>query len=124
MLASLDPDAPAGQNVLGLPEARRACLLTVDGLGWELLRQHPAAAQAATARRDNDRAFVTGYHGDLDGTGHMFGAAADAWYNQLAHVDKLAEQLAASLPSGACMYVTADHGMVDISPDDKFDVDA
>ena len=25
MLASLDPEASAGQNVLGLPEARRAC---------------------------------------------------------------------------------------------------
>src|SRR5579859_8142871 len=44
MLASLDPDAPAAQNVLGLPPTRRACLLIVDGLGWELLRAHPAAA--------------------------------------------------------------------------------
>jgi hypothetical protein len=242
MLASLDPEAPARQNVLGLPEARRACLLIVDGLGWELLRAHPAAApflaelarnskpitagfpsttvtslgsictgrppgqhgmlgyqviipgenrllnglrwdsgvdprewqplptiydrataagiaavhvaqgsfrgtgltvavmrgsdfrpagsmgalaaQAAQALRENDRALVTVYHGDLDATGHMFGVASDAWYNQLAHVDKLAEQLAGALPSGTCMYVTADHGMVDISPEDKFDVDA
>jgi hypothetical protein len=67
---------------------------------------------------------VTVYHGDLDGTGHVFGVASDAWYNQLAHVDKLAEQLAGTLPSGTMMYVTADHGMVDISADDKFDVDA
>lgn len=242
ILASLDPEAPSAQNVLGLPPARRACLLIVDGLGWEQLRDHPAAApflselarnsrpitagfpsttvtslgsictgqppgqhgilgyqvaipgenrllnglrwdarvdplrwqplptvyeraaatgiaavhvaqgafrgtgltvatmrgadyrpadsmgalaaQAATALRENDRAFVTVYHGDLDGTGHVFGVASDAWYNQLAHVDKLAEQLAGALPSGAVMYVTADHGMVDISPEDKFDVDA
>jgi hypothetical protein len=82
------------------------------------------AAQAATALRENDRAFVTVYHGDLDGTGHVFGVASDAWYNQLAHVDKLAEQLAGALPAGTIMYVTADHGMVDISPEDKFDVDA
>jgi hypothetical protein len=67
---------------------------------------------------------VTVYHGDLDATGHVFGVGSDAWYNHLAHVDKLAEQIASSLPSGACMYVTADHGMVDISPDDKLDVDA
>jgi len=66
---------------------------------------------------------VTVYHGDLDGTGHVFGVGSDAWYNQLAHVDKLAEQLAGALPSGTCMYVTADHGMVDIGPDDKLDVD-
>jgi hypothetical protein len=242
MLASLDPEAPSAQNVLGLPPTRRACLLIVDGLGWELLRDHPAAApflselarnsrpitagfpsttvtslgsictgrppgqhgilgyqvaipgenrllnglrwdasvdpvqwqplptvyerataagiaavhvaqgsfrgtgltvatmrgadfrpansmgalaaQGAIALRDNDRAFVTVYHGDLDGAGHVFGVASDAWYNQLAHVDKLAEQLAGALPSGTMMYVTADHGMVDISADDKFDVDA
>jgi len=242
LLASLDPEAPSAQNVLGLPPARRACLLIVDGLGWELLRDHPAAApflselarnsrpitagfpsttvtslgsictgrppgqhgilgyqvaipgenrllnglrwdasvdpltwqplptvyerataagiaavhvaqgsfrgtgltvatmrgadfrpansmgalaaQGATALRENDRAFVTVYHGDLDGAGHVFGVASDAWYNQLAHVDKLAEQLAGTLPSGTMMYVTADHGMVDISADDKFDVDA
>jgi len=242
MLASLDPEAPSAQNVLGLPPARRACLLIVDGLGWELLRDHPAAApflselarnsrpitagfpsttvtslgsictgrppgqhgilgyqvaipgqnrllnglrwdasvdpltwqplptvyerataagiaavhvaqgsfrgtgltvatmrgadfrpansmgalaaQGAIALRDNDRAFVTVYHGDLDGAGHVFGVASDAWYNQLAHVDKLAEQLAGAVPAGTMMYVTADHGMVDISADDKFDVDA
>lgn len=243
MLASLDPEAATpAQNVLGLPPVRRACLLIVDGLGWELLRGHPAAApflselarnsrpitagfpsttvtslgsictgrppgqhgilgyqvaipgenrllnglrwdakvdprqwqplptiyerataagiaavhvaqgsfrgtgltvatmrgadfhpadsmgalaaRAAAALRENDRAFVTVYHGDLDGTGHVFGVASEAWYNQLAHVDKLAEQLAGALPSGTMMYVTADHGMVDISAEDKLDVDA
>ena len=31
-------------NPLGLPETARVCLLIVDGLGWELLRDHPAAA--------------------------------------------------------------------------------
>ncbi|HEY7883088.1 MAG TPA: alkaline phosphatase family protein, partial [Streptosporangiaceae bacterium] len=81
------------------------------------------AAQAATALRENDRALVTVYHGDLDGTGHVFGVGSDAWYNQLAHVDKLAEQLAGALPSGTCLHVTADHGMVDIGPEDKLDVD-
>jgi hypothetical protein len=242
MLASVNPDAPESQNVLGLPATQRACLLIVDGLGWELLRDHPAvapflselarnskpitagfpsttvtslgsictgrppgqhgilgyqviipgenrllnglrwdakidplqwqplptvyerataagiaavhvaqgsfrgtgltvatmrgadfrpadsmgalAAQAAAAIWENGRAFVTVYHGDLDATGHVFGVASDAWYNQLAHVDKLAEQLARALPSGTCLYITADHGMVDIGPDDKFDVDA
>ncbi len=242
ILASLDPGSPESQNVLGLTPAQRACLLIVDGLGWELLRNHPAAApflselaynskpitagfpattvtslgsictgrppgqhgilgyqvkipgenrllnglrwdsridpyqwqplptiyerateagiaavhvaqgsfrgtgltiatmrgadfwpadsmgalaaQAATAITAYGRAYVSVYHGDLDATGHVFGVGSDAWYNHLAHVDKLAEQIASALPSGACMYVTADHGMVDIGPDDKLDVDA
>ena len=244
ILASVDADSPPSQNVLGLPATQRACLLIIDGLGWELLRDHPAAApflselardsqskpitagfpattvtslgsictgrppgqhgilgyqvivpgenrllnalrwdsrvdplswqplptiyerataagiaavhvaqgkfrgtgltvatmrgadlrpadsmgalaaQAAVALAQDGRSYVSVYHGDLDATGHMFGVASDAWYNQLAHVDKLAEQIASALPSGACMYVTADHGMVDISAEDKLDVDA
>jgi hypothetical protein len=35
---------PGTANVLGLPQAGRVCLLVVDGLGWELLRAHRAAA--------------------------------------------------------------------------------
>jgi Type I phosphodiesterase / nucleotide pyrophosphatase len=242
ILASLDPQAPPEQNVLGLPPSQRACLLIVDGLGWELLRAHPAvtpflselarnskpitsgfpattvtslgsictgrppgqhgmlgykilvpgedillnalrwdsrvdprqwqplptiyeraaaagiaavhvaqgafrgtgltvaamrgaiyrpadsmgalAAEGAAAVTEAARAFVTVYHGDLDNTGHMFGVGSDAWYNQLAHVDKLAEQLASALPAETIMYVTADHGMVDVGPEDRIDVDA
>jgi hypothetical protein len=230
-----------GQNVLGLPPARRACLLIVDGLGWELLRDHPAAApflselslnsrpitcgfpattvtslasigtgrppgehgmlgyqvmvpgehrllnglrwdprvdprtwqplptiyeraaaaglatahvaqrsfrgtglttavmrgagyrpanamgpiaaQVVAALEDSDRALVTAYHGDLDGTGHEFGTSSEAWNYQLAHVDKLAEHIAAALPLGAVLYVTADHGMVNVGAEDRMDVD-
>ncbi|GLZ28477.1 phosphodiesterase [Lentzea sp. NBRC 105346] len=38
LLAGLD--VPGTTNHLNLPAARRACLLLVDGLGWELLRTH------------------------------------------------------------------------------------
>src|SRR5690242_20849596 len=55
LLASLDPEAPSAQNVLGLPPARRACLLIVDGLGWELLRDHPAAAPFLSELARNSR---------------------------------------------------------------------
>ena len=230
-----------GNNVLGLPEVRRACLLIVDGLGWELLRAHPAAApflselamnaqplaagfpattvtsltslgtgtppgqhgvlgyqvavpgehwllnglrwdsriepetwqprrtiyeravaadiaayyvaqrafrtsgltrassrgaryipadsmgslagEAAAVLEDTDNAIVTVYHGDLDATGHVLGVGSYAWYYQLAHVDKLAEQIAGALPSDTALYVTADHGMVDVPPEDRVDVD-
>jgi hypothetical protein len=241
ILASLDRETPESQNVLGLPPAERACLLIVDGLGWEQLRDHPAAApflselarnsrpitagfpattstslaslgtgsppgqhgmvgykvsvpgedillnalrwdsrvdprqwqplptvyerataagiaavhvargsfrgrgltiaalrgaelrsadsmgalaaQGAAALAEHGRAYVMVYHGDLDSTGHMFGVGSDSWYYQLAHVDKLAEQLASALPSQTCLYVTADHGMVDVGPDNRIDAD-
>jgi Type I phosphodiesterase / nucleotide pyrophosphatase len=231
----------SGTNVLGLPPVRRVCLLIVDGLGWELLRGHPAAApflselamnarpltagfpattvtslttlgtgrppgqhgvlgyqvaipgehrllnglrwddridpeqwqpqptiyqravaadiaayyvaarafrksgltraamrgaqyraadsmgalagEAALALSSSENAIVTVYHGDLDATGHAFGVGSDAWYYQLAHVDKLAEQIAGELPGDAALYVTADHGMVDVGPEDRIDAD-
>ena len=231
----------SGANTLGLPPSRKICLLIVDGLGWELLRDHPAAApflnelamnaqplaagfpattvtsltslgtgsapgqhgvlgyqvaipgehrllnglrwdnridperwqprstiyerataagiaayyvaprgfrnsgltraamrgaqywpadsmgalagEAGIALREAEEVLVAAYHADLDGTGHGHGVGSDAWYYQLAHVDKLAEQLAGALPSDTTLYITADHGMVDVSAEDRIDVD-
>ncbi len=81
-------------------------------------------AQAASALRDSDRALITVYHAQLDGTGHTFGCSSDAWRYQLGHVDKLAEQLAAAVPAGTAFYITADHGMIDVAPDDRLDADS
>jgi hypothetical protein len=38
-------------------------------------------------------------------------------------VDKLAEQLAAAVPQGTVVHITADHGMVDVQPQDHIDLD-
>ena len=81
------------------------------------------AAVTCAALGESDRALVTAYHGDLDSTGHRYGVSSPAWVNQLAHVDRLAEHIAGSLPYGAVLYVTADHGMVDVGTDDRIDVD-
>jgi hypothetical protein len=61
MLASLDPEAPESQNVLGLPAAQRACLLIVDGLGWELLRDHPAVAPFLSELARNSKPITAGF---------------------------------------------------------------
>jgi hypothetical protein len=81
-------------------------------------------AQAADVLRNADRALVTVYHAQLDGTGHVFGCLSDAWHYHLGHVDKLAEQLASAVPSGTSLYVTADHGMTDVIPEETFDADS
>src|SRR5580698_5461227 len=61
ILASLDPGAPPEQNVLGLAPAQRACLLIVDGLGWELLRAHPAAAPFLAELARNSKPITAGF---------------------------------------------------------------
>jgi Type I phosphodiesterase / nucleotide pyrophosphatase len=82
------------------------------------------AARAASALAEHSRAYVTVYHGDLDATGHVFGVGSDAWFKQLTHVDKLAEHIAGSLPPDTVLYITADHGMVDVDAGDRIDIDA
>jgi hypothetical protein len=82
------------------------------------------AAVTAEALAASDRTLVAAYHGDLDGAGHQYGVSSPAWVNQLAHVDKLAEQIASGLPYGTVLYVTADHGMVNVGgSDDRVDLD-
>jgi hypothetical protein len=81
-------------------------------------------AQAAAALSGPAPALAMVYHGELDATGHAHGCSSDAWRFHLGHVDKLAEQLAAALPRGTTLHVTADHGMVDVAPQDRIDTDA
>jgi hypothetical protein len=81
------------------------------------------ASQAAAALREQPRALAMVYHAGLDSTGHACGCTSEAWRFQLGHVDRLAEQLAGALPRGTALYVTADHGMVDVGPADRFDAD-
>ncbi|MDA0632443.1 alkaline phosphatase family protein [Nonomuraea sp. MCN248] len=68
------------------------------------------------------RAHVTVYYGDLDAMGHMTGWGSAEWLEQLAVVDAMAERIAAGLPPGSALYVTADHGMVNAS--EKLDAEA
>jgi len=81
------------------------------------------ASQAAAALREEPRALAMVYHAGLDSTGHALGCASDAWRFQLGHVDRLVEQLAGALPPGTALYVTADHGMVDVGAGDRVDAD-
>jgi len=81
------------------------------------------AAETSAALAESGRALVTVYHGELDGAGHDYGTLSDAWNFQLAHVDKLAEQIAGAMPPGAVLYVTADHGMVTVGDHDRIDAD-
>ncbi|MCK1798698.1 alkaline phosphatase family protein [Streptomyces sp. XM4193] len=84
-------------------------------------RMDLAAERLAAA----DRSLVYTYYADLDGNGHRYGVDSRNWREQLRYVDGLAQRLAEQLPPRSALYVTADHGMVDV-PDDqrhRFDFD-
>ncbi|MFJ4682583.1 alkaline phosphatase family protein [Streptomyces sp. NPDC088789] len=84
-------------------------------------RMDLAARQLAAG----DRSLVYTYYAELDGAGHRYGVASDTWRGQLMYVDRLVQRLAEQLPPRSALYVTADHGMLDIPFDDehRFDFD-
>src|SRR5215469_2323138 len=59
LLASLGIAGEA--NPLGLPGTARACLLVVDGLGWELLRDQPASAPFLSELAVNGATLTAGF---------------------------------------------------------------
>ncbi|KUM96635.1 phosphodiesterase [Streptomyces yokosukanensis] len=82
-------------------------------------RMDLAAEQLAAG----DRSLVYTYYSELDGAGHRYGVASDTWRGQLMYVDRLAQRLAEQLPPRSALYVTADHGMVDVPFDDEHRID-
>ncbi|GHE35142.1 alkaline phosphatase family protein [Streptomyces longispororuber] len=82
-------------------------------------RMDLAAEQLAAG----DRSLVYTYYAEVDGKGHRFGLDSDPWRGQLMYVDRLAQRLAEQLPPRSALYVTADHGMVDIPFDDRARLD-
>jgi Type I phosphodiesterase / nucleotide pyrophosphatase len=59
VLAALD--VPGCRNPLGIEPARRACLLVVDGLGWELLLANRAWAPFLAAAAETASPLTAGY---------------------------------------------------------------
>ncbi len=76
------------------------------------------------AIREGDSALVYVYDSQLDFTGHGFGCESPQWLAELRAADAFAEQVRAALPSGAVLLVIADHGMVDVLPHQRVDIDA
>ncbi|MFJ4850384.1 MULTISPECIES: alkaline phosphatase family protein [unclassified Streptomyces] len=73
----------------------------------------------------SDRALVYTYYSELDSMGHRHGVDSDAWRGQLMTADRLVQRLAEQLPPRSALYVTADHGMIDIpfDPESRIDFD-
>ncbi len=109
------------------PRALRGSGLSVAALRGSVHLNADTLGALVTATREAlagpGPALAMTYYANLDATGHVLGCESDAWRYQLAHVDKLAEQLASALPDGSRMYVTADHGMVDVPAGHRIDVD-
>lgn len=62
------------------------------------------------------------YWGDIDAAGHKFGWQSDQWVAAVEDADRELRRLAMSLPHGAIMVASSDHGMVDVVGQPRWDV--
>ena len=86
-------------------------------------RDLPGRVEAAlTALRESPRALVYLYWGELDKVGHVRGCDSWQWGDELEAIDRALAELAARLPRGTALHVTADHGMVDVPHEHRLDV--
>ena len=63
------------------------------------------------------------YVRSLDHTGHARGWRSSAWRRQLRRIDGFVGQLLETLPAGTAFTITGDHGMVDVAPTHKVQID-
>jgi hypothetical protein len=92
----------------------------VDYVGADRMGERLVAAQAAS---ETYPSLVYLYDADLDWTGHRYGVDSPQWRAQLTAIDLAAEQLRDGLDASTRLLVVADHGMVDATPESRFDVD-
>lgn len=68
--------------------------------------------------------LVYGYHPTLDAVAHEHGIASPDWARAAAAVDRLLSRILDGLPSDAVLFVTADHGALDVPAQGRIDLDA
>jgi hypothetical protein len=73
----------------------------------DLVSETKAALQATPS-------FVYVYVNDLDSAGHSDGVGSDKWVAALGMIDQLVSQLMKEVPKGTRMWITSDHGMVNV----------
>ena len=54
------------------------------------------------------------YWGELDAAGHRYGVGSEEWLQQLEELNSAVKRLSERAPAWAVLFVTADHGMVNV----------
>ena len=85
---------------------------------------HARVAAAAQALAGSPRMLMYLYWNELDKAGHKHGAQSSQWGFQLEELDSALKLLAGRLPADTLLLLTADHGMVDVAPEHRYDFSA
>jgi hypothetical protein len=76
------------------------------------------------ASREGRSSLVYVYDSQLDYIGHQQGCDSWQWQKELSAADLFAQRVRAALPRDAVLLVVADHGMIDVAPEHRVDLDA
>lgn len=76
------------------------------------------------ASREGQSSLVYVYDSQLDYTGHQHGCDSRHWQKELTAADTFAQRVRSALPRDAVLLVVADHGMIDVAPEHRLDLDA
>lgn len=76
------------------------------------------------ASREGRSSLVYVYDSQLDYIGHQQGCDSWQWQKELTAADEFAQKVRSALPRDAVLLVVADHGMIDVAPEHRVDLDA
>ncbi|MFG1909670.1 alkaline phosphatase family protein [Kribbella sp. NPDC048928] len=76
------------------------------------------------ASREGQSSLVYVYDSQLDYIGHQQGCDSWQWQKELTAADEFAQKVRSALPRDAVLLVVADHGMIDVAPEHRVDLDA
>ena len=68
----------------------------------------------SVAALQKEPSFVYLYVNDLDAAGHSDGVGSEKWLAALTAIDQMVATLVAQLPKGVRLWITADHGMINV----------
>jgi hypothetical protein len=119
--------AAIGQPAVFIGEERfensAMTLSSLRGAQFQASSTAPSARVAATlAAAGRGGGLVYLYWGELDKVGHARGWESPGWAEALERLDLAMAELAAALPDGWELWLTADHGMVDVTGAPGWDV--
>ena len=117
--------AQAGMRVtsVGLPRFEHSALTRAALAGGEFIgSESPRMRIKHTIAANSKPGLTYLYIRDLDKTAHHRGWDNDAWVAQLERIDTVIGTLRRSLTPGTLLAITADHGVVNMQPQDQIDI--
>lgn len=111
--------------VVGLPEYETSGLTEASLRGADYVKGESIADRVEAALdvlATGERCLVYLYIAELDQAGHKFGWQSDEWIARLEEADSAISTLIGQARPGTGILVTADHGMIDIAPEQQLEV--